>query len=181
MQGNVAKTLEKLAEIGRDLERSDRELESWDFGQLCEALCQWVKRDPAVSSDKDRFDTKEKLPIHLVLGNRDYARVKTSTKPLLSEKDGEPVAEKTNFGWIIMSLGINFDRNAMYALLTHNTQHDFEDLCRLDVLGSTDAKENDQHSVYDEYKGQLNPARYYEANLLWKPNHPTTIRCQRMK
>ncbi|XP_028412468.1 uncharacterized protein LOC114535296 [Dendronephthya gigantea] len=83
-------------------------------------------------------DTKEKLPIHLVLGNGEYARVKTRTKPLLSGKDSEPVAEKTK------------------------------------CSGLTDAKENDQHSVYEEFKEQLvrNPAGYYETNLPWKPNHP---------
>ena len=36
-------------------------------------------------------------------------------------------------------------------------------------------KVNDQHSVYEEFKEQLvrNPAGYYEANLPWKPNHPS--------
>jgi hypothetical protein len=52
----------------------------------------------------DDPDTKEKLPIHLVLGNGEYARIKTSTKPLIGG-DYEPVAEKTKFDWFIMSPG----------------------------------------------------------------------------
>ena len=45
--------------------------------------------------------TKRQLPIHLVLGSGEYARIKTSTKPLVG-KDFEPIAEKTKFGWFIM-------------------------------------------------------------------------------
>ena len=41
--------------------------------------------------------TKRQLPIHLVLGSGEYARIKTSTKPLVG-KDFEPIAEKPNLG-----------------------------------------------------------------------------------
>ena len=120
----------------------------------------------------DDHDIKQQLPIHLILGNGEYARIKTSTKPLVGRGDGEPVAEKTKFGWVIMSLGIDFDRGTM--LLTQTSQSEFESLCRLDVLGLADTMENDQNVVYDDFKEQLvrNPSGYYEVNLPWKANHP---------
>ena len=120
----------------------------------------------------DDPDTKEKLPIHLVLGNGKYARIKTSTKPLIGG-DYEPVAEKTKFGWFIMSPGIDFDRNTM--LLTQTAHSDFERLCRLDVLGLADTTESDQSVVYEDFKEQLtrDPEGWYETNLPWKANHPS--------
>jgi hypothetical protein len=117
------------------------------------------------------YDTKRELPIHLVLGNGEYARIKTSTKPLIGG-ECEPVAEKTKFGWFIMSPGIDFDRSTM--LLTQTAHSDFENLCRLDVLGLADAAENDQSVVYEDFKEQLtrHPEGWYETNLPWKANHP---------
>ena len=91
----------------------------------------------------DDCDTNDRLPIHLVLGNGEYARIKTSTKPVIGG-DNEPVAEKTKLGWFIMSPGIDFDRNTM--LLTQTAHSDFESLCRLDVLGLADTIENDQNA-----------------------------------
>ena len=41
----------------------------------------------------DDSDTKNQLPIHLVLGNGEYARIKTSTKPLIGG-DCEPWLKK---------------------------------------------------------------------------------------
>ena len=120
----------------------------------------------------DDRDTKQQLPVHLVSGNGEYARIKTSTKPLVGRGDGEPVAEKTKFGWVIMSPGIDFDRGTM--LMTQTSQSDFENLCRLDVLGLADSMENDQNVVYDDFKERLvrNSSGYYEVNLPWKANHP---------
>ncbi|XP_028408717.1 uncharacterized protein LOC114531281 [Dendronephthya gigantea] len=120
----------------------------------------------------DDLDTKGNLPIHLVLGNGEYARIKTSTKPLIGG-DYEPVAEKTKFGWFIMSPGVEFDRNTM--LLTQTAHSDFERLCRLDVLGLADTTENDQSVVYEDFKEQLtrDPEGWYETNLPWKANHPS--------
>ena len=116
-------------------------------------------------------DEKDELPIHLVLGNGEYARIKTTTRPLIGGEN-EPVAEKTRLGWFMMSPGMDFDRSEM--LLTQTTQSDYENLCRLDVLGLADTMENDQNVVYDDFKEQLtrDPAGWYETNLPWKANHP---------
>lgn len=52
-----------------------------------------------------------------------------------------------------MSPGMEFDRSTTF--LTQTAQSDFENLCRLDVLGLADTLENDQSAVYDEFKEQL--------------------------
>ena len=116
-------------------------------------------------------DVKSQLPIHVILGSGDYARIKTPTKPLIG-RDGEPVAEWTKFGWTILSPGIEFDRKRM--MLTQTSQVDFEQLCRLDVLGLADNAENDQNSVHTEFQEQLvrSPEGWYETGLPWKPNRP---------
>ena len=49
---------------------------------------------------------------------------------------GEPVAEQTKFGWSIMSPGAEFDKGTM--LFTQTSRADFEDLCRLNILGLAD-------------------------------------------
>ena len=116
-------------------------------------------------------DTKSQLPIHVILGSGDYARIKTPTKPLIGQ-DAEPVAELTKFGWTILSPGVEFDRKKM--MLTQTSQADFDKLCRLDVLGLADRAENDQLPVYEEFQEQLerSPEGWYETGLPWKANHP---------
>lgn len=116
-------------------------------------------------------DTKEQLSIHVVLGSGEYARVKTETKPQIGQ-DGEPVVEKTKLGWFIMSPGSEFDHNTM--LLTQTSQSDYEELCRLDVLGLADTPEHDQSMVHAEFKEQLqrSPEGWYETGLPWRGNHP---------
>lgn len=116
-------------------------------------------------------DTKTSLPIHVVLGSGEYARVKTQERPLIG-KEGEPIAEYTKLGWFVMSPGVELDEATM--LLTQTSQSDYEDLCRLDVLGLEDTREYDQSAVYEEFKEQLtrSPEGWYETGLPWKGNHP---------
>ncbi|KAK3727323.1 hypothetical protein QZH41_006278 [Actinostola sp. cb2023] len=64
-----------------------------------------------------------------------------------------------------------------------NTQHsnqdtsqaDYEELCRMDVLGLADTPSNNQDTVYEEFKEQLkrDPVGWYETGLPWKGNHPS--------
>ena len=102
-------------------------------------------------------DTKEQLPIHVVLGSGEYVRVKTETKPQIGQ-DGEPVAK--------------FDHNTM--LLMQTSQSDYEELCRVDVLGLADTPEQDQSMGHAEFKEQLqrSPEGWYETGLPWRGNHP---------
>ena len=47
-------------------------------------------------------------------------------------------------------------------------------MCALDVLGLADSPENDQLTVFEEFKEQLerNPAGWYQTKLPWKETHP---------
>ena len=113
--------------------------------------------------------TRTQIPIHLVfvLGDSDYANIKTTT----AQKVGQPVAEKTLLGWTVMSPG----KEVGPILLTQSTTIDYEQLCELDVLGLQDSNENDQKTVYEEFEKQLSSrdqAGWYETSLTWKGNHP---------
>lgn len=117
-------------------------------------------------------DIKEQLPVHVVLGSEEYARIKTDARPQIG-REGEPLGEKTKLGWFIMSPGTEFDHNTM--LLTQTSQSDYEDLCRLDVLGLADTTEHDLGVVHTEFKEKLqrSPEEWYETGLPWRGNHPT--------
>ena len=117
-------------------------------------------------------DEKSRLPVHLILGAGEYAKVKTESAPKIGEP-GEPVAELTKFGWIIMSPGKEpLDMTKM--LLTQTSHADYEELCRLDVLGLSDTPTNDQKNVYTEFQEQLTRDKegWYETGLPWQGNHP---------
>ncbi|XP_068680119.1 uncharacterized protein [Montipora foliosa] len=116
-------------------------------------------------------DPKPHLPVHVILGARDYAAIKTSERPRVGFP-GEPVAEKTKLGWTIMSPGTEIDHTNM--LLTRTSHADYEELCRMDILGLEDTPEHDQRAVYAEFREQLiqHPEGWYETSLPWKGNHP---------
>ena len=119
----------------------------------------------------DDPDNRPEIPIHVVLGASDYAMIKTTTAQRVW-LPGQPVAEKTLLGWTIMSPGREEVDSPI--LLTKSANTDYEQLCALDVLGLADSNENDQQTVYQEFKEQLrrNDAGWYEAKLPWKGNHP---------
>ena len=115
-------------------------------------------------------DEKPQLPVHIILGVSEYAKIRTETKPRIG-RPGQPVAELTQFGWTIMSPGKEIDISSM--LLTQTATADYEELCKLDVLGIQDKRE--QADVYDEFKEQLHRSAegWYETGLPWKGNHPS--------
>ncbi|XP_068739951.1 uncharacterized protein [Montipora capricornis] len=120
--------------------------------------------------EMDDIDTKRDLPVHLILGASEYAQVKTETTPRIG-KPGEPIAEWTRLGWTILSPGSEPNLTSMF--LTQTSAVDYENLCRLDVLGLQDHSVGDQDLVYEEFKEQLlrDPEGWYETGLLWKGNH----------
>ena len=61
------------------------------------------------------IDEKPELPVHLILGASEYARIKTETKPRIG-LPGEPVAELTKFGWTVLSPGKEIDPNCVSRL-----------------------------------------------------------------
>ena len=113
-------------------------------------------------------DGKPQLPVHLILGASEYARIKTATKPRVG-RPGEPVAELTKFGWTLMSPGTEEDLTK--TLFTKSSVEDYRKLCDMDVLG-LDNQLGGEGAVYQDFKEQLiqSPERWYETGLLWKPN-----------
>ena len=59
-------------------------------------------------------------------------------------------------------------------LLTQTSQIDYEEVCRLDVLGLVDKPQHDQGKVYREFREHLTRSEegWYEVSLPWKGNHP---------
>ena len=49
---------------------------------------------------------KDYLPVHLILGSGDFAKLKTKTVPKIGKKPDDPVAELTKLGWIMYSSGV---------------------------------------------------------------------------
>ena len=96
-------------------------------------------------------DTRTQIPIHLVLGASDYAKIKTSTAQKVGQP-GEPVAEKTLLGWTVMSPGKEGEGP---ILLTQSTTMDYEQLTSLDVLGLADRNENDRKLCIMNSKSSL--------------------------
>ena len=108
---------------------------------------------------------KDELPIHVIIGARDYSKIKTSTKPRVG-RPGEPVAELTNFGWAIMSPGHEADFTNMF--FAKSTVADYERLCSLDILGLEENEVRD--SVYQDFRAQLKRTEdgRYQTGLIWK-------------
>ena len=112
----------------------------------------------------DDNDEKAELPIHVIIGTNQYPKIKPETPTRIGNK-GEPIAELTKFGWIIMSPGTQQDLTSMY--LTQTSSGDYEQWCRLDVLGLEDQPTGDQAAIYGEFKEQLirSDEGWYETGL----------------
>ena len=100
----------------------------------------------------DETDHKPRLPVHLILGNSECPRISTS-EPQRVGREWDPVASYTKLGWTITSPG--HELNTTNMLLTQTSSADYEELCRLDVLGLEDSPTGDQGVVYEEFKEQL--------------------------
>lgn len=49
-------------------------------------------------------DAKNLFPVHIILGERDFAKIKIGTSPKVWHIGG-PFTEQTKMGWVIMSAG----------------------------------------------------------------------------
>ena len=116
-------------------------------------------------------ESKDILAVHLILGASDYAKFKTETAPRVGAL-GEPIGEKTKLGWTIMSPGKEVDLSPMFFAQTSHV--DYDNLCKLDVLGLADSSTGDQEEVYTDFKEQLTQDEegWYETGLPWRGNHP---------
>jgi len=120
--------------------------------------------------DMEDTDTKSLLLVHVILGESDHAKIKTSTSQCTGAI-AEPVAEFTLFGWTIMSPGSDQNHDSM--LLAQTTLTSYVELCRMDVLGLEDKPNGDQSVLYEECIEQLSrsPEGWYETGLPWKGDH----------
>lgn len=80
---------------------------------------QLMKKYPHLKSvEMDDTDTKSLLPVHVILIAGVCVRIKTDTRPQVGNQ-GEPVAERTKLGWVILSLGEEIDTAHMHACSLH--------------------------------------------------------------
>lgn len=112
-------------------------------------------------------DTKPLLTKHLVLGVSEYTKTKTRTSPKIRHLD-KPVAEKSKFGWTIISFGQDVDISNL--CLARSSTTDYHNLCKLDVFGLEDDNDEITETVSNRFKEQLNRSSrgWYETGLLWK-------------
>eukprot|EP00795_Rhopilema_esculentum_P001425 gene1425-15846_t len=118
----------------------------------------------------DDTDNKAELPIHLIIGASEYAKIKTETKPRLG-KPGEPVGELTKFGWTIILPGSEVETEHLF--FAGSSRVDYDKLCSLDILGLGEREVGNQ-SVFGEFAEQLEqkPEGFFETGLLWKGDCP---------
>ena len=84
--------------------------------------------------------TKQKLPVHMILGANEYAKIHTSVQSRIG-RQGEPIA------------GLDSDDVAGFVAVNSST--DYERLCALDVLGLADSPSGHQDVVHQEFREQL--------------------------
>ena len=84
----------------------------------------------------DDNDERPRLPVHTILGNSECPRIST-TEPQRVGREWDPVASYTKLSWTITSPSKEIDTTSM--LLTQRSRVDYEDLCKLDVLGLADS------------------------------------------
>ena len=71
----------------------------------------------------DDTDEKALLPVHIILGANDFAKIRTGER-LCVGSHGDPVAEHTSFGCTLMSPGVN--SGMFQALLAVSSSTDFD-------------------------------------------------------
>ena len=130
--------------------------------------------------DMEETDTKKILPIHVILGANEYTKIKMAGYQRVGAM-GKPIAEQTRFGWTIMSSGADVDLQNMF--LTQTLVGDYEELCRMDVLGLEDTPIGDQQVVHQEFLEQRkrSPESWYETAFPWKGGHPPLAQQQDWK
>ena len=92
-------------------------------------------------------DPKGELSVHVILSISDYTKIKTQERTKVS-LPGEPIAELTKFGWVIVSPGQETGITNM--LFSKTSLHDYEKLCSLDCLGIEERRDYSNY-VYEKF------------------------------
>ena len=101
---------------------------------------------------------------------KDYTRIKTQERSRVG-LSGEPIAELTKLGWVILSP--EKENASTNILFTKTPLHDYENLCILNCLGIKEKREKNKGFVCVELRKYLgwDYLGNYETNLIWKENH----------
>ena len=167
--GLQTRSIDGKLTVEAEVNKVDRkELSTWENPKCAEILVQFSHLKGVTTSDNNE---KAMLPVLLILGTIEFAKIKTCARQRVGHW-GEPVAEYTKFGWTILLPGPELNLTNMF--LTQTSAIDYEELCKLDVLGLKDNLSGDQKTVYEEFKEQLTRSSegWYETSLPWKGNHP---------
>lgn len=97
-------------------------------------------------------NTKSLLPVHVILGASNNAKIKTSTTQR-TRAIGEPEVEYTLFGRAIISPGTEQNLDSMF--LTRTTSTSYEELAAWTSLDFEDQTNGNQSVVYGEFLEQL--------------------------
>ena len=92
--------------------------------------------------------------LYIRLWERECTRIKTKHVLRIGEP-GKPIAEYTAFGWTIVSAGKGKGFNGFKMLLARDTDADYAELCKLDVLEKKKKNESKNNEVYQEFKEKL--------------------------
>ena len=93
-------------------------------------------------------DEKEQLPVHIILGASDFAKIKMEKRSRVG-KIGELFAELTKIRWVMMSSGRESDASALY---TQPSVSDYEKLCGTDILGLEGNHYNHDEFVFEKFR-----------------------------
>ena len=118
------------------------------------------------TQDKRFYMTaKGEHPIHLILGDGTYSRIRT--EKVYKGNPGDPLVEETTFGWVIHG-GEDYSSDA--CMFTREV-YDYEQLYSLDVLGVEDRGENDQMQVLAEFRENITRQEdgRYQVSIPWIP------------
>ena len=84
-------------------------------------------------------DENKQLPVHIIKRASNFAKIKMEKSPRVG-KVGEPIAELTKMGWVMMFPARESD--VVSALYTQTSVSDYEKLCSTDILGLEESHYN---------------------------------------
>ena len=124
-----------------------------------------LSRGPPCQGKMFYRTVSEEYPIHLILGDATYCKIRT--EQVYKGKPEDPIVEGTTFGWIVHGGKEYTDSNCMYVRETD----EYERLYSLDVLGVEDRGEDDQLDVYKEFQENIAKTSdgRYEVGVPWIP------------